>query len=220
MAYVESHVLLAAHGGLPSGEVWSCGMRLGGDGGLVWTQDMLEAVALAAANSWRTFQNTASIGWASGVSLDGVTARAVDTNGITRVLAERSPAAAPGTFGTLYLPNQAAVVVTLITTKPGRTGKGRIYLPLLGLSLGTTGRISSTTVTNVANAARTLVQGINTGVATALTGGAPIPKVAVQSQVAGSGATAMVTGLRVGDIVDTQRRRRDSVAETYTSVTV
>lgn len=221
MAYNETHMLLAAHGALPSGEVWSCGFRTVGAPGYTPTQDGLEAAALSAANAWRVFQNTASNGWATGVTLDGVTARAINTAGVTTVLAERSPTAAAGAGTTLILPNQCAVVATLITTKPGRTGKGRIYLPLLGGGVGSGGRMSSTFCTTIANGVKTIITSINTGLASAFPGAGATIVVGVQSQkIVGGGGQPAVTGVRVGDIVDTQRRRRDSIAEAYISVTV
>jgi hypothetical protein len=220
MSYAESHVLLTAHGVLPSGSSWSCGVRTGGDGGYQWTQPVLNAMALQAANAWRSFQNTTGIGWPAEVSLDGVTARYVSAAGKTQLLAERSPsnaAAAPN--GVLTLPSQCAVVMTLVTALPMRTAKGRIYLPLLGItaSAANKGRIAPTTVTAIVNAGRGLIIALNNAVDAAYEPASPLPKISVQTQVTGAGV-APVTGVRVGDVIDTQRRRRDNAFENYTSL--
>lgn len=109
------------------------------------------------------------------------------------------------------LPPQCAHVVTLIGGV-GRSRTGRMYLPAPNATnLTTQGRVSSAVCTIVADVWQDIFQGINTG---AITG----TRVVVWSRTRST--SSEVTGIKVGDVVDTQRRRRNAVAETYTARTV
>jgi hypothetical protein len=211
VAFALDHVLLTAHGTLPAGETWSCGIRYRAQP----DQAGLDTIAGIAAASWVTLvtnlgNNATGQAWSADTTLDGVTARVVNPAGITIRQAEGFPAGGSKVGGTpTKLPNQCSVVATLLTQRPGRTGKGRIYLPLLALTIGTTGRHTKTTV--IATEVKGLIDRINSGVQGA---GFEGTRCIVASKL-GEGAESPITGVRVGDVVDTQRRRRDSVAEVY-----
>ena len=236
------HVLLTAHGGLPGGEVWSCGLR-----SLAFADPILEGpgqqLALAAANRWRDMQNlpgiahimgnNVGVGATAKATLDGVTVRQINEDGQTVQQYEASPVTALVTQNTTAKPwpNQCAIVVTLVTGRAGRTGKGRVYLPAVG-SLDLVGdRIPAVDSQRIADAFSALITGLNLDLIAA-TG--PGNGVAVQSgKVAAEPGIlkwtpldqtgymgAKVIAVRVGDVVDTQRRRRKSVAESYTTKAV
>ena len=116
--------------------------------------------------------------------------------------------------GTITNPFQSALVATLQTGRPGRSYRGRMYLPFL-TSAFNAGKISTTSVTLGARAAA--VADLLADTATAASS-FPGLQPAVVSKAAD--AVTSVTSVRVGDIMDTQRRRRDSLVETFGSSTI
>jgi len=161
------------------------------------------------------------MGFSSNVTLNGVTARSLDSRGVTTTQAEGLPISATAGTSSQTLPNQCAVVCSLLTARAGRTGKGRIYLPLLGLTLQGDGTVPSAGQTAIANGMKALIDTLNT----ALVAVATSPKIGVQShtassQDAGAYTGAAVTNVAIGNIVDTQRRRRGSLTEVYISAAI
>lgn len=116
--------------------------------------------------------------------------------------------------GTMF-PPQDSVVASLRTPQIGRRGRGRMYLPPCPTSISSTGAdigvVTSAGRTALAGAQKTLLEALhlNDAVKTRpIVIGAPYADYAVISQV------------RIGNVVDTQQRRRRSLAEVYTTVTV
>lgn len=106
------------------------------------------------------------------------------------------------------LPPQVALAVTLRTALATRAGRGRIYLPPFAVSQMASGRMNATnkgtTLTAVKGMFDTLISDGHTPVLYGRTAHTVTP----------------ITTLALGDVFDTQRRRRDSYAETYTSTAV
>lgn len=111
------------------------------------------------------------------------------------------------------LPPQITVVASHRTAQTGRTGRGRMFLPLCTESLTDThGMISSSNATDIKTAQVALLEGLKYY--------APAPAGAhVKPIVTGSGYInyAVINQVKVGNVFDTQRRRRRSIAETYVS---
>lgn len=116
--------------------------------------------------------------------------------------------------GTL-LPVQNSVVASLRTINNTRRGRGRCYLPQMATSITTasTGLVGSTIRGNIATNFATMLSGISLE-------GAISVKVA--PIVIGSPFTSFfkISSVKVGNQVDTQRRRRRSVVETYSTAAV
>lgn len=111
------------------------------------------------------------------------------------------------------LPPQLSVGVSWQTPVIGRRGRGRIYLPSNASSqLTSAGRLDTTPQGNSRDQAITLLEGL----AYAATGPSDAH---VKPIVTGDPWTdyGVITSVRVGDILDTQRRRRDQLAEVYVS---
>ena len=107
------------------------------------------------------------------------------------------------------LPNQCAVVVSKITGFAGSRNRGRMYLPPVAIGeLTAAGRLASGTLT-------ALAAGM-TAWKNSLIGDGFTPVLVSQSQ----SANLVITTLRIGDVVDTMRTRRGSLAETYTNISV
>lgn len=118
--------------------------------------------------------------------------------------------------GTQRMPAQAALVASLRTDTPGGRGRGRLYWPAVGGIVSTTLRLATPTPTAFAGAMKTYMAGIAGALASAF------PTIgfnlAVRSKT--NHATPHVTRLQVGNVIDTQRRRRDNIPEDYVSVTI
>ena len=223
------HILMTAHGGMPGGELWSCGLRT------YHTTSFLSptsghALAVAVAERWMTFRNSVGAGYklfashaTNAATVTGVTVRELDINGLTVSQYEGVPVAVNGAGGAqaATAPNQAALAVTLLTARAGRTGKGRIYLPCLNTA-PEAGVIIPATITTIVTGVKTLLDGINTDLATNF--GSTL-RLAVQSPKAAKEVFddnsladyngAEITGFKVGCVIDTQRRRRSSLIEVY-----
>lgn len=110
---------------------------------------------------------------------------------------------------------QDAVVVSLRTATPGARGRGRMYWPALGASLDGQFRLTTPSAANVADGAKTLLKLIGDQLNAELAANSIVATVelAVRSQTLHE--CNPVVRLQVGNVLDTQRRRRDSLTEAY-----
>lgn len=122
-----------------------------------------------------------------------------------------------GASSSTSLPPQCSPVASWMTAVAGRKGKGRIYMPAPPQTLVSVdgGLLSSGACTNLATAAAGLVGDLVTG------GGGLFPYI-VAPIVTGVPWTkyARIKSVRVGNVIDTQRRRRAQITETYQTVAV
>lgn len=107
---------------------------------------------------------------------------------------------------------QATLAATLTTATPrGLANEGRMYLPATVIQPAADGRVSTGIAEDYMEAVITFINAVNdvgVGLVTVFSAGTPKTPV---------GAKREVTGVRVGRVVDTQRRRRNSIAELYVS---
>jgi hypothetical protein len=106
------------------------------------------------------------------------------------------------------LPPQNAVVVSLRTALPTRAGRGRFYLPGPVVTTLDAGVLTAGNVTIIVNAAADLIGDMNDAGAT----------VEIYHRTSKTGTA--VTSFDVGNVLDTQRRRRDKLVETRHSLSV
>lgn len=123
------------------------------------------------------------------------------------------PLATPGAETSPYRPFQVACVVTLVTPRAGAAGRGRCYLPPVANALDANGQMNLAQCQNRANAFRTMLQAVNTALAT----GTYTGEVVVASS---SGTNSKVTSVKTGTVLDTQRRRRNQLQEFYAGASV
>lgn len=211
-----SYNKLIYQGGLPGGEVWSCGLSFDADGGegIQDPEDLADwalavgtlYAALPAGNSLKNLQSTAVT--ATGIRAE---ARAEDETLInfgeytfpTPIIGTSTPTK---TF-------QTSLVLSLRTPTPGGVGRGRVYWPAIALPLDTASlRLSGSLRTGYVTDWRTHIN----AVIAAATGGAVLHLI-VRSVT--FHVSRRVTQLQVGDVPDVQRRRRDTLQEAYTSIT-
>lgn len=213
MSYVRCSIL----GTTAGGEVWSVNPVFDPTGEFPGgvNQANLDAAATAIMNisvpaDLKTLMSTAlaQIGCRLEVRDDG-------TDNLIALSEATFAANQPGT-ATPRMGAQNAVVVSILTDTPGARGRGRIYWPACGATVGADLRLSSPTPTVVATAFKTYLDAIASALATAFpTIGFDL---AVRSKTAK--ATPHAVRLRVGNVIDNQRRRRDSLVESYSTVTL
>jgi hypothetical protein len=112
-----------------------------------------------------------------------------------------------GTGGNLF-PNQVALAISLTTAVTrGAAHRGRFYMPMPNITVVSDGLIAAANRDAVKGSADTFLAAINAVSANY--------DVAVFSRKAGNPAHRLVTGIEVGRVLDTQRRRRRQLVETY-----
>jgi hypothetical protein len=134
-----------------------------------------------------------------------------DGSYMQRVSTVTPPTAGNGT--STQRPFQVASVVTLMTPRAGAAGRGRFYLPLPVDAIDANGQVSSVVTQNRANAAAQLMVNVNFSLSTGTYQGVVV--------VASSGGfNSTVTAVKVGSVLDTQRRRRNALVESYSTALV
>lgn len=201
--FPEDSRLIRFGGAMGTMETWSCGIRalpqaLGGDSG-----EVLDDVA-AAVEAWFKRADSQVNG---ACTLDFVTVTSINSDG--KQIEDETPrkefdppVPAPISAG----PYQLAYCITFRTAKPrGRAASGRIYVPTPGTGVSKDGLWFADSVTQALGSAVTLLNDL-TGNGAGLT-----PYV-----ISGVDGTANeITRVEVGNVLDTQRRRRRSLVETY-----
>ena len=128
---------------------------------------------------------------------------------------EREFAAVRGP-GSQLLPAQLSTALTLETgARRGLAARGRIFLPPINVQLGDSGHIESAARSGIATAGATFIRDLNDwpGLDAAVNN----LRVIVLGR---DGSTRAVTGVSVGSVVDTQRRRRSALKEVYTTLPI
>ena len=181
-----------------TGEVWSFGLYTDSTLSVAAAQSAFmtgisnfwsEATALFAADVETTRAVTVELDPATGRQLTGAENTRTDA----------------GTSTAESLPYQCAPVISLRTATLSRAGRGRFYAPSLAVDQVAGGRMITAARDSLADAGLALTDGITAG------GG----NIVIYHR--GSGTTTLVTSLDVGDVIDTQRRRRNQLVESRTS---
>jgi hypothetical protein len=228
MTYVE-HVRISAQGSLPGGEQFSYGFALAGfpvgsigsvipDNTAAWNT---MAAAIAA------FHGRGSSHIYTGAVLTKVKFAPIGSNGLYAGLPyevlENTPGniAASGVAG--IPPNQLAAAVTLHSAGDLGRVKGRFYVPMPIMDMGTDGRWTTVYADDLEGSAKTMINAVNA----TLGGGAFDPTVVVASQGRHRGGVQVkpptnydVVAVSVGRVPDTIRRRRNKLAEGRTIQTL
>lgn len=222
MAYSDNHILLAWGGTLFDSEVWNNTVRLAFTAPAAETNCVSWAALNAAgahaklktwfnanASLWST---SVKFGW-SKLNAIGVDGRYVDKDNSNTVL--ESPEVA-GT-GTATLPGQIAMCLTWVTNaQRGLAHSGKLYLPILtgNITVGTDGLLPTTNRDFFPPLAKSLADSLNALPPDASLG---VPKLHVMSGTR-AGAKQRITGVKCGRVIDTQRRRRSNLSESYSAI--
>lgn len=109
------------------------------------------------------------------------------------------------------LPPQCSIVMSLRTSGAGRSQRGRFYLPGLGTSqVSSTGRLISTERAAFVDPFKTYVDAMMAAITDL--------HLSVYSRKLGSGDDVLKVDM--GDVIDTQRRRRNKLSESRYAVTL
>ena len=216
MAYAHKVIRCTAFGTCFGGdEQWSTGFYMGSTSGDVGNPTQASADALQT--HWKTFFQATGTSVSNAYKTEGVRVTLYNTNG------QMDPALNFYSYPTVAfsganvgapLPAQTALVASLQAVPDrGLGSKGRMFLPGINHQLATDGRISSTNVTSVLTAFKTFINAVNGDIAlfgaviNASKGGTglnPLPPV-----------NRLVENVLIGNVYDTQRRRRNTLTETY-----
>lgn len=195
---------LTASGSIP-GEQFNWGLHATGSAGDVAGAVTAWAAALTAF--WTDGTNGAEVVFSTDVSiLVAHAAELSDTTG-RQVDAGEAQLALAGTDAGDMLPHEVAVAVTTLGASTNRKDRGRFYLPPPSVAQITNGRLNNTPKTRLANAAAILVNSLQA---------AGFVPVILHPDFTN---TAIVS-LKVGDVPDVQRRRRNKLVEVYAVVGV
>lgn len=226
MTFDRLHLLLQWGGTLPGGEQWTNSIRLAGsDTGdnptavVTWQdlEDWLHGEIKTEVQVWHTsagaaIHNVVKLTYCklNYIKMDG---HYLDPRTHEHVYA---PTVAGNGSASQY-PNQVALVVSLTTgLDRGYAHRGRFYMPIPTWAVQADGMIAAAQALLTANAAKTFIESVSDMPGLDLPNG---PNAVVMS-AHGTGATHPVTGIEVGRVLDTQRRRRAQLAEAYSAVAV
>lgn len=200
-------------GATQGGEVWSINPTFAVEppGQIL---DYTDVLAIATAVDAITVPTNLTNKLNSAQSITGCRVEARTFAGVLEATAEhtRTPVVTGGGAGAH--PQQVSMVCSLRTGFPGASGRGRLYWPATAMPLtGGTLRVSSSDVTAMLTAFQTYLSAITTAVQATVA----LSTLHVWSRK--NGAMYQVNRLLVGDILDIQRRRRDTLSENYQSIT-
>lgn len=203
---------VSVFGAMPNGEEWSVNpvFRIGTGGAPLTPAQCLTIATACAAVTVPTGLTALMQG---NTTVTGVRVENRDlTNGSLASQGEALKGTpTPGTGSNIH-GYQASAVISLRTGTPGASGRGRLYWPATGAALNSTDyRISSSNVSNAVTDAKTYLSGLSSAIAVTTT----TARLVVWSRKGAS--TADVTSLLIGNVLDSQRRRRDVLVESYTS---
>lgn len=195
-------------------EIWSTGFYLGSelaDASPITAQGMADVSA-----AWETFWTSASSEISNKYTYSQLKMHVVNNDGKTLADSAQyhSPATAKvGGSAAQANPPQIALVATLANSMPrGLATKGRMFLPGVNSTVDTTGHIGTASTTAIATNLKTFFDTIHNDADTP--GNLMLASVG-RGPLHTDGAIRMVNTVRVGNVYDTQRRRRNALAETY-----
>lgn len=181
-----------------------------------------QAYADAVRDAWIPFFTAFGNGFSSAYTFEQVKLAMIGTNGkydgTDPVISTPTTTVNGGSSGN-PLPPQLALVATLVAgSGKGLAGKGRMYLPGIKFGVDGGGHITQSDCQGIANGLKTFFDTINAS--TSRPG--PVANVSGgHAKLGGVGARNVpVNGVRVGNVYDTQRRRRSSLQETYSTAVV
>ena len=197
-------------GGPLYSDIWQCTLHM--EGVAMPTADAALDDLVQDLSTWMAASksaNTASLAWVKFNEIDPVSRRyksATDTH--ERILTTPVRGGVEGAG----MPQQTLCISLLTGAKRGLASRGRFYPPATIASLGADGTVNPNAVEAIATAARTLITNLNNWP------GADTPFNGQVVVLGGNGVTRNVTAVSVGNVMDTQRRRRNKLRERYTTL--
>jgi len=198
-------------------EEWSTGFFMGEEGSDATPFNQLGIDIVR--NAWITFFESGNSGISNKYLFTQAKAALIDTNGHTvseEVYYSYPTTTIDGGSAGPPFPPQCSLVATLQSDRPrGKASKGRMYLPGIAFGIQTNGKLEAQWVGTVADNLKTFFDALEGSfdvpnqLILAAKGTGPLPALTAQNDV--------VETIKVGDVVDTQRRRRNGLVESYTT---
>jgi hypothetical protein len=190
--------------GVWPGEIWNFTLHTTGSGSVGTAADAWET---ALATMW---SGASGIGqyYTPEVVLETATTSEIEQSTGQQLTRQDRNLGLAGTSEAEAMPPQVALVVSLLTVVANRSGRGRFYLPSPAAEVLDGGRLDATVQGVIATAAGALFS--------ALTSASLVP--VIYSRTAHT--TTTITSASLGDVFDTQRRRRDKLIEERVSITI
>lgn len=169
------------------------------------------SIAADADTHWSALLGTAAVNtfWNSGVVWAQVNVSELGATPADPIVASaQAVIGVAGASADNPLPPQVSPCVSFMTATAGSRARGRMYLPSPDISvLNSAGRLASAFRTPVMTALQAYFNSMEASGHVAQ----------VVSAVGGVYTAYAVNTLRLGDVLDVQRRRRNSIAEVYTT---
>lgn len=220
MSYEKPYIKVTFGGTLADGQdIWSCGFHVANysTGTPSSTLALFEDNKADLATCISDFYNDERSRTPRGAQMEWVKFALIDTDGKyldEPILVEES---SEGSLGSPYVP-QVSCVISMVSGKFRDPGKySRFYLPTISPA-GTFGyKMSDTEAAGVMNSAKDFLVEFNSILDTA----DPLQTLLVSAvSSSGSGIQSPITKVRVGEVLDTQRRRRNSIPENMQEVSL
>lgn len=229
MSYAHKVVRVSISGTAFQGaEIWSTGFFLGQEG-----SDAVSVTPPAVSkvnDHWKVFFEAANTHISWSYLTTQIKMAMIDTDGDT-ILDEveyfnPSPAYDGGHNFNSW-PAQISLAATLQSSNVrGLAAKGRMFLPGVNINLTAGGKADPTQLGQVSTALGTFLSSINTDVdipykvINASFGHKITPAIPGDPITYTPGQNKLVEWVKIGDVFDTQRRRRNALTETYTTTNV
>jgi hypothetical protein len=216
MGYSHKVARVTIHGTNFNGaEEWTTGFYMGleGSDALAPTQGFADEVR----GYWDTYWKNVTSRFSSQWKYDYIKVATHGTDGKTipdSVIYSYPTSPVSGGSTSDSFPPQVALVATLISNNQrGLAAKGRMFLPGINANIGADGRLASSNQTDILTNFKTFMSNVNSlqdspGVIVLASQGRKAPLV-------GGPANKAVTSVRLGNVYDTQRRRRNQLVEVY-----
>lgn len=198
-----------AKGSLTNGEQWTFTLHTQKTAGVLadahsaWVaavNDLWDGITPPDDSITQLFCDSLTVDELVTTELDAVTGK--------NVAQTRSQPALAGTGTADCLPHEVAVAVSLRTALPTHAGRGRFYLPSPTLDECVEARLRSSAQLSILNASVLMLEDLITSTY--------VPVIYHRSSKTGT----VLTSIDVGDVFDSQRRRRDKLVEVRQSSTL
>lgn len=202
-------------------EIWSTGFYTGFENTDSPAPD--QASVDAIAGFWTTFFTAVNSHISNSYNTTEIKIHQVLTTGGTDLstVFHNFPTTPPvGGGGTGAVPPQCSIVASLRSATPrGLGSKGRMYLPGVSSAVSTTtGKITSSNTNDIRTTFQTFLNAVNASSA--------VPGQAIIASKGRTGVSPvaplnkLITQIQIGDVYDTQRRRRNALQEVYSLGTI
>lgn len=207
---------LVFHGLLDAVQTWSCSFWVAaGVGPGQPSQADLDAYAhqvnVATQPGWI---GVAQSIWSGQVGMGGLTVYRYEVGTTKSSMVSKTDPITVAGQGASALPPYCSMVASLRTGTPGRSGRGRVYLPFtLPGSLEPSGQLAATQTTNLAGEVTDIINEIN-----GVRSGTVLPNAGVVSVASFTkGVCYPVTEVVVNSVPDVQHRRTDQLIAAHTT---